>query len=187
MGKNIDQLPELVTMLGDDLVYVRKASDPIATADKKILASNFFASNRVHGQLFMDILTAPATDNVTATPAAITDFDNASPLKGVTASLVNGTLVIDAGTPSAVYTASFSVSFTGTANVNHAVAIYINGSITGLAGVADLTNNSVSSATLSASGMATLNAGDSVDLRIWTASGTSSVDYDAIVLTISSI
>ena len=181
MGKNVDQLPAVTAWENDDLLYLRKASDPIATADKGISAGNLFNSRRTYGQLFMDINTTPGAITTSTTPAVVTVFDNASPLQGITDTLVTGRLTVDAGQPTGLYAASFACSFATTTNTNYMVAMFINGAITGLAAATDQVNNAVNAGNAAASGLVSLSAGDFIDLRIWSDAAGSATFASAIL------
>jgi hypothetical protein len=184
MGKNIDQLQVITSLADDDLLYARVAADPVGTADSAIRSQDVINSQRRYGQIYKDINVVAPDFAVITTPRIITQYDFAAPDKGMIPNFVTGTIVIPPGVLSEVYRVTYSASFSGTGNEDHAVAVYIDGLITALAGFVDLTNNATSGGNISGSGLVTGVGGQEFDMRIWVTSGVSDVVFGTLVLSV---
>lgn len=186
MGKNLKELPAITSWEPDDLLYTVRPGLADAEADKQISVSNAFANLSTYGQLYMDINTTPGAISTDATPVPVDIFDNAAPLKDMTADLGTGSLTVGAGQGTEIYRATFSASFDTTTNTNYAIAIYINGAISSIAAVADMNNNAADSVNLSAGGLVSLTGGNTVDMRVWsTVAG--AVTFESAILSLSKV
>jgi hypothetical protein len=187
MGKSIDVLPVITALADEDLLYARVAAEPDSTADSAIQVGSLFGSRDKYGQLYLDINNPVANVPVTTTPSVITAFDSSGPSKTLTSNTTTGTITIPAGTPTAVYSVSFSTSFDGSANTAYGVGVFSNGALSSISSFLDLSNSQTTGGCVSASGIATIDAGAEIQLSIWVASGTATVDIGTLMLTVRTI
>ena len=187
MGKNIDQLPVVTSLADADKLYARIDGNPISTGDAAIEVGSLFGSRDKYGQLYLNVNNPVANVPVTTTPSVITAFDTTGPNKTLTASTSTGTITIPAGTPTAVYSASFSTSFDGSSDTSYGVGIFLNGSLTSVSSFLDLGNSQTDGGCVSASGIATIDAGAQIQLAKWVATGTATVDIGTLMLTVRTV